>query len=69
MNARKTTVTEDKAYALVGVLGINFQFAYGEGEISSRLAEEITKQKGDVSWFVGNFMERYLSYASLYGTL
>jgi hypothetical protein len=45
MNARKTTVTEDKAYALVGVLGINFQFAYGEGEISSpRLAEEITKQ-------------------------
>lgn len=57
MNARKTTVTEDKAYALVGVLGISFQFAYGEGEISSsRLAEEIAKQKGDVSWFVANFI-------------
>jgi hypothetical protein len=74
MNERKTTVTEDKAYALVGVLGISFQFAYGEGEISSsRLAEEITKQKGDATWFVSNFIdsknicdmqETYLSHYS-----
>jgi len=57
MNARETTVIEDKAYALVGVLGISFQFAYGEGEISSsRLAEEMAKQKGDVSWLISNFI-------------
>jgi hypothetical protein len=43
----KTTVTEDKAYALVGVLGINFQFAYGD----------VLRNNTDVSWFVGNFMD------------
>jgi hypothetical protein len=37
-------VTEDKAYALVGVLGINFQF----GDVL---------RNTDVSWFVGNFMD------------
>ncbi|KAG9319177.1 hypothetical protein KVV02_007559 [Mortierella alpina] len=51
MESRKTTMIEDKAYALIGLLGINLQIAYGEGEKAmDRICEELAKQKGDVSW-------------------
>lgn len=51
MELRRTSVPEDKAYALIGLLGIDFQIAYGEGgRAMDRICEEIAKQKGDVSW-------------------
>lgn len=51
MELRRTSVPEDKAYALIGLLGIDFQIAYGEGGRSmDRICEEIAKQKGDLSW-------------------
>jgi hypothetical protein len=54
MESRKTTVVEDKIYALVGIFGVDFQIAYGEGERSKgRMYEEIAKQKGDLTWIAG----------------
>jgi len=51
MESRKTTVVEDKIYALIGILSVDFQIMYGEGERSmERMYEEITRQKGDISW-------------------
>jgi hypothetical protein len=53
MNKRNTTKLEDKAYALIGLLGLDFQAAYGEGKRSmSRLCDELTRQKRDVSWLL-----------------
>lgn len=53
MNSRMTTKIEDKAYALVGLLGLDFQSAYGEGKrANTRLYEELVKQKGDVTWLM-----------------
>jgi hypothetical protein len=57
MQSRKTTMKEDKAYALIGLLGIDFQIAYGEGKRAiERMCEEVSKQKGDLTWLaVKNF--------------
>jgi hypothetical protein len=54
MSLRDTTKKEDKAYALVGLLGLDLQSAYGEGEDASmrRLCEELVRQKQDVSWLI-----------------
>ena len=55
MESRQTTMIEDKAYALIGLLGIDFQIAYGEGERAiDRMCEQLAKQRGDISWLAGN---------------
>lgn len=54
MDSRNTTKVEDKAYALVGLLELDFQSAYGEGgRATTRLYEELAKQKRDVTWLMG----------------
>jgi hypothetical protein len=51
MEFRQTTVAEDKVYALIGILDVDFQIMYGEGERSmERMCGEIARQKGDMSW-------------------
>ncbi|KAH6614367.1 putative ankyrin repeat-containing protein [Chaetomium sp. MPI-SDFR-AT-0129] len=50
---RVTTVTEDLAYCLMGIFGINMPMLYGEGGKSFlRLQEEILKTTDDLSLFV-----------------
>ncbi|KAK4141481.1 ankyrin repeat-containing domain protein [Dichotomopilus funicola] len=50
---RVTTVTEDLAYCLMGIFGINIPMLYGEGGKSFlRLQEEILKTTDDFSLFV-----------------
>jgi hypothetical protein len=49
---RKTTRTEDRAYSLLGIFGINMPLIYGEKETSFlRLQEEIMKVSDDQSLF------------------
>lgn len=58
MEKRQTTRIEDKAYSLIGLLGIDFQIMYGEGERAwTRLIEQLAIQKGDLSWMVGSAYE------------
>lgn len=53
MDMRATTKIEDKVYSLIGLFGLDFQFAYGERERSvDRLHMELTTQHEDVSWLV-----------------
>jgi hypothetical protein len=54
MSLRTTFKSEDKAYALIGLLDLDLQSAYGEGEDKSmhRFCEELVKQKQDVSWLI-----------------
>lgn len=55
MESRQTTRTEDKAYALIGLLGIDFYIMYGEEEKAwTRLIERLAIRKGDLSWMVGS---------------
>lgn len=54
MTSRYTTRVEDKAYALIGLLKLDFQIMYGEGERSwPRLIEQLAIQRGDLSWMMG----------------
>jgi hypothetical protein len=49
---RETTRTEDKAYSLLGIFGVNLALIYGEGEKAFyRLQEEIMKETYDQSIF------------------
>ncbi|KAM4055898.1 hypothetical protein HRG_002824 [Hirsutella rhossiliensis] len=49
---RQTTRTEDAAYCLLGVFGVNMPMLYGEGEGAfARLQEEIMKKHDDHSLF------------------
>jgi hypothetical protein len=49
---RKTTRTEDIAYCLLGIFGVNMALLYGEGERAFiRLQEEIMKASDDHSLF------------------
>ena len=49
---RKTTRTEDKAYCLMGIFGVNMPMLYGEGNRAfQRLQEEILKISDDTSIF------------------
>ncbi|KAI5781960.1 hypothetical protein EDC01DRAFT_694100 [Geopyxis carbonaria] len=50
---RKTTRVEDRAYCLMGILGVRLQADYGEGQDKAiaRLLELIIRQNGDVSVF------------------
>lgn len=50
---RKTTRPEDRAYSLMGILGIRMPVDYGEGADKAiwRLLEQIIKNNGDVSVF------------------
>ncbi|KAI9289118.1 hypothetical protein BC943DRAFT_377339 [Umbelopsis sp. AD052] len=51
MDVRKTTRTEDMAYALAGVFSIHLTLAYGEGIKSrERLLHELAIQGGDISF-------------------
>lgn len=55
IDSRKTTKKEDRAYALIGLLELDFQIAYGEGNRAmDRLYGELMKQKGDVTWLMGD---------------
>ncbi|KAH6855717.1 HET and ankyrin domain protein [Chaetomium sp. MPI-CAGE-AT-0009] len=50
---RVTTVTEDLAYCLMGIFGINMPMLYGEGDKAFlRLQEEILRTTDDLSLFV-----------------
>jgi hypothetical protein len=50
----ETTRYEDKVYALIGLLNLDFQIMYGEGERSwPRLIEQLAIQRGDLSWMMG----------------
>lgn len=60
MRSREATIEEDKVYALIGLLDIDFQIAYGEGNKATyRMYGEIAKQKGDVSWLANRFPDTY----------
>ncbi|KAI1737549.1 heterokaryon incompatibility protein-domain-containing protein [Xylaria scruposa] len=49
---RETTRTEDIAYCLLGIFGVNLPLLYGEGERAFiRLQEEIVKNNNDLSLF------------------
>ncbi|KAH8730400.1 hypothetical protein GQ44DRAFT_606357 [Phaeosphaeriaceae sp. PMI808] len=53
---RKTTRTEDLAYCLMGIFGVNLPLLYGEGEKAfTRLQEEIMKHNYDHSLFAWNY--------------
>ncbi|KAG7294174.1 hypothetical protein NEMBOFW57_004244 [Staphylotrichum longicolle] len=49
---RQTRHTEDTAYCLLGIFGVNMPLLYGEGEKAfARLQEEIIKESNDMSLF------------------
>lgn len=52
-STRETTRPEDRAYSLMGLLGIRMSPDYGEGEISAltRLLETVVNVTGDISVF------------------
>jgi hypothetical protein len=53
---RKTTRTEDLAYCLLGIFGINMPLLYGEGERAFiRLQEEIMKTSDDQTLFAWEY--------------
>jgi len=50
---RQTTRTEDIAYSLLGIFGVNMPLIYGEGQKAfMRLQEEIIRQNNDLSIFL-----------------
>ena len=50
---RETTRTEDEAYCLMGIFGVNMPTLYGEGSLAFyRLQEEIMKRSTDPTLFV-----------------
>ncbi|KAH6719878.1 heterokaryon incompatibility protein-domain-containing protein [Leptodontidium sp. MPI-SDFR-AT-0119] len=52
VSKRTTTRTEDIAYSLLGIFGVNMPMLYGEGERAfTRLREEIMKHSNDHSLF------------------
>ncbi|KAH8548214.1 hypothetical protein BGW37DRAFT_431401 [Umbelopsis sp. PMI_123] len=62
MEKRHTTRIEDKAYALIGLLNIDFQIMYGEGDRAwTRGIEQIAMQKGYLSWIIGTSESRHLN--------
>jgi hypothetical protein len=53
--ARQTTRTEDRAYSLLGVVGVSMPLIYGEGDRAfRRLQEEIIKRHNDLTIFAWN---------------
>ena len=54
MAGRKVTVSEDAAYCLLGIFGVNMPLLYGEGKERAflRLQEEIMKYSDDHTLFV-----------------
>ncbi|KAH9919167.1 uncharacterized protein BXZ73DRAFT_92106 [Epithele typhae] len=68
---RETTRTEDTAYCLFGLFGVNLSTLYGEGQNAFyRLQEEILRTSGDVSLFgwSGNSPVVFASLQSLTGS-
>ncbi|KAI6027153.1 heterokaryon incompatibility protein-domain-containing protein [Pisolithus marmoratus] len=50
--ARRTTRTEDRAYSLLGLLGVNMPMLYGEGKIAFlRLQLEVIRKSNDQTIF------------------
>ncbi|KAE8317348.1 heterokaryon incompatibility protein-domain-containing protein [Aspergillus transmontanensis] len=61
-SSRKTTRTEDMAYCLLGIFGINMPLIYGEGERAfRRLQEEIIKTSNDQSILAWGVLEPWRS--------
>lgn len=59
---RQTTRTEDKAYSLMGIFGVNMPLLYGEGNKAFlRLQEEILKTSDDHSLFAWGLPETLVS--------
>jgi hypothetical protein len=55
---RTTTRTEDIAYCLLGLFGVNMSLIYGEGKRAFiRLQEEIINENDDQSIFAGGFLQ------------
>ena len=53
---RETTRTEDTAYCLLGIFGVNLPLLYGEGDQAFiRLQEEVLKTKNDLSLLAWKF--------------
>ncbi|KAI0198857.1 heterokaryon incompatibility protein-domain-containing protein [Astrocystis sublimbata] len=58
---RETTRTEDAAYCLLGIFGVNLPLLYGEGDRAfMRLQEEIVKTSNDLSLFAWTSSENAL---------
>lgn len=61
-SARTTTRTEDLAYCLLGLFGVNMPMLYGEGTNAfTRLQEEILKYSNDQSIFVWDMTAEFQS--------
>jgi hypothetical protein len=53
MQKREMTRQEDEAYALFGLLKLDFQIMYGEGQQAwTRLIEQVAIQLGNLSWMM-----------------
>jgi hypothetical protein len=67
--SRKTTRTEDVAYSLLGIFGVNMTMLYGEGTRAFiRLQEEIIKSSDDESIFAWGFLQPSEESASLFAS-
>lgn len=67
---RKATRTEDLAYSLLGIFGINMNMLYGEGENAFvRLQKEIMRTSKDLSLFAWNFAPRFVAELDPINTL
>jgi hypothetical protein len=54
---RETTRVEDRAYSLLGLLGVNMPLIYGEGERAfTRLQHELIRSSNDESIFAWGFL-------------
>ncbi|KAK5635197.1 hypothetical protein RRF57_010909 [Xylaria bambusicola] len=61
-SCRQTTRTEDQAYCLLGIFGINMPLLYGEGHMAfRRLQEEIIKRNSDMTIFFWDWPENDVS--------
>jgi len=67
--SRVTTRTEDQAYCLMGLFGINMPMLYGEGERAFiRLQEEILRVSKDHTIFAWNYSYRDLTESAVTGS-
>lgn len=68
VSSRTTTRTEDMAYCLLGIFGVNMPLLYGEGENAFlRLQQEIIRDSDDESIFA--WRDETLSALTLHGLL
>jgi len=66
---RKTTREEDRAYSLLGLLGVNMPLIYGEGKKAfMRLQQELIRSYNDESIFAWGTSGEYLPHALFHTT-